>query len=303
MKQLRGPATTLFSVRLSSFIFGNFILKTIQISLPNSLDNFILVEMCERLKAGHTVTMLFGGHSMLPLINGEGDTIQLRPLAAEEICIPGEVYLFQHEGHFIIHRLMRIEDGVLVFRGDNCYAFEHETRDNVLAKLISIEKADGTIVDCETDEWRNLSRKVLRRRQLKNTVIRYTNQGARKKWAVLYFVLLAVLMWAPLNGLAPILSNFIFGLRFDHFLHGIVFILCPFFLADWFDKRWLWVLIVALSVGLFTEFVQYLLPYRGFDVNDLIANCVGNTLGWLAILPFMIRHRKIVKTQVPKRRQ
>ena len=52
-------------------------MKTIQISLPNSLDNFILVEMCERLKEGQTVTMLFGGRSMLPLINGEGDKIQL----------------------------------------------------------------------------------------------------------------------------------------------------------------------------------------------------------------------------------
>ena len=49
------------------------------------------------------------------------------------------------------------------------------------------------------------------------------------------------------------------------------------------------VLAVAVLVGLFTEFVQYLLPFRGFDVNDLIANAGGNLIGWLAILPFMIR--------------
>jgi len=272
-------------------------LKTIQISLPNSLDNFILVEMCERLEAGHTVTMLFGGHSMLPLINGEGDKIQLRPLAEGEQCVPGEVYLFRHLGHYIIHRLMRIEDGVHVFRGDNCYAFERESRENVLAKLIVIEKPDGTIVNCETDEWRKHSRKVLRRRQIKNTVIRFTNQNARKKWAVLYFVLLAILMWAPLNGLAPVLDNYIFGLRADHFFHALVYLACPLFLADWLDKRSGWILVVALLVGLFTEAVQALLPYRGYDVNDMIANCVGNLLGWLAILPFLLRHSRIMKKQ------
>lgn len=272
-------------------------MKTIQISLPNSLDNFILVEMCERLKAGHTVTMLFGGHSMLPLINGEGDKIQLRPLAEGEQCVPGEVYLFRHLGHYIIHRLMRIEKGVHVFRGDNCYVYEREDRENVLAKLIIIEKPDGTIVNCETDEWRQLSRQVLRRRKIKNTFIRFTNQSARKKWAVVYFVLLAVLMWAPINGLAPVLDNYIFGLRADHFFHALVYLAAPFFLADCLDKRWGWILLVSMLVGLFTESVQALLPYRGFDVNDLIANCIGVLLGCFALLPFIIRHRRNVKKQ------
>jgi signal peptidase I len=217
-----------FSALLNSRFFSEGVpLKTIQISLPNSLDNFILVEMCERLKEGQTVTMLFGGRSMLPLINGEGDKIQLRPLAEGEKCVPGEVYLFRHLGHYIIHRLMWIKGDDYVFRGDNCYAYEHEGRENVLAKLIVIEKPDGTQVNCETEEWRSLSRKVLRRRKIKNTVIRFTNQGARKKWSILYFVLLAILMWAPLNGLAPVLNNYIFGLRADHFLHATVFLFCP----------------------------------------------------------------------------
>ena len=91
--------------------------RTIHISLPNSPDNFLLVEMCERLKAGQTVTMLFGGDSMLPMINGNGDKIRLRPLDADEKCIPGKVYLFFDGNHYIIHRLMRISNGVYDFRG------------------------------------------------------------------------------------------------------------------------------------------------------------------------------------------
>ena len=270
-------------------------MKTIEISLPNSPDNFILVEMCERLKAGHTVTMLFGGVSMLPLINGGGDKIQLRPLAADEQCKPGEVYLFFYQNHYIIHRLMNIKDGMHNFRGDNCVNYEHVTRDQVLAKLIAIEKKDGTLVDCESDEWRRISRKVVLRRTIKNILPRLLGQQARRRWSVVYFVLLAILMWAPLNGVGLALNNYIFGLRLDHLLHASVYLFCPLFLADWLDKRAGRILAVAVLIGLITESVQALLPFRGFDINDLVANCLGNLMGWLAILPILIRHQKLIR--------
>ena len=38
--------------------------------------------------------MLFGGVSMLPLINGNGDKIKLRPLKDAEACVPGTDNLF-----------------------------------------------------------------------------------------------------------------------------------------------------------------------------------------------------------------
>lgn len=273
-------------------------MKTIEISLPNSPDNFILVEMCERLKAGHTVTMLFGGTSMLPLINGRGDKIQLRPLAANEECKPGEVYLFFYQNHYIIHRLMTIKRGMHNFRGDNCVNYEHVMRDNVLAKLVAIEKVDGTIVDCESDEWRRISRKVVFRRTCKNIIPRLVGQQSRRRCAVVYFILLAILMWAPLNGMGLALNNYIFGLRLDHLLHASVYLFCPLFLADWLDKKYGWILLAAILIGLITESVQALLPFRGFDINDLVANCLGNLLGWLAILPLLIRHQKIVNKRI-----
>ena len=255
--------------------------------------------MCERLKEGQTVTMLFGGRSMLPLINGEGDKIQLRPLAEGEKCVPGEVYLFRHLGHYIIHRLMWIKGDDYVFRGDNCYAYEHEGRENVLAKLIVIEKRETLHIG------------GLRPRKRPEVGVFHTGKHQPSKVpgggimllrieavrSILYFVLLAILMWAPLNGLAPVLNNYIFGLRADHFLHATVFLFCPLFWADWLNKRWGYVLLVAVLTGLFTELVQALLPYRGYDVNDLIANCVGIFLGWLAILPVMIRHRRIMRNR------
>ncbi|MBR3725334.1 MAG: VanZ family protein [Bacteroidales bacterium] len=264
-------------------------MRTIQISLPNSPDNFLLVEMCERLKAGQTVTMLFGGASMWPMINGNGDKIRLRPLDADEECKPGKVYLFFDGNHYIIHRLMRIKKGVHDFRGDNCFKHEYVHRDGVLAQLMTVIRPDGTEVDCEGDWWRKRSRKVVLRRSARNLIYRVASRKARRKWSVLYFVLLAVLMWAPLNGLGLPLNNYVFGLRLDHLLHGLVFIPCAFFLMDWLRRRQWTVLGVAILIGLITEFGQYLLPFRGFDVNDLIANFGGSFLGWLAILPFMLR--------------
>lgn len=272
-------------------------MRTLHLTLPNSTDNFILMEMCERLKAGQTVTMLFGGVSMLPLINGRGDKIRLRPLAADEKCVKGEVYMFLYQNHFVIHRLMNVKGSDHDFRGDNCFNHEHVTRENVLAKLIAIEQVDGNVVDCESDDWHRKSRKVVLRRSAKNNFMIMKSPTFRSRLAVLYFVLLAALMWAPINGLGIALDNYILGLRADHLLHASVYLFCPLFLADWFDKRWWRVLFTALSVGVVTEFGQMLLPFRGFDVNDLMANCVGNILGWAAILPLMKRHRRIMKNK------
>lgn len=275
-------------------------METVQISLPNSPDNPLLIEMCERLEAGMTVTMLFGGRSMLPMINGEGDKITLRPLEKEEACVPGEVYLFKYCNHFVIHRLMRIEGGVHVFRGDNCVNYERVGRENVLAKLMTVIQPNGNEIDCEGEWWHKRSKQVLRRKRLRTAVVRMLSPKARNVWSVLYFILLAVLMWAPLNGLGIPLNRFIFGLRLDHLLHASVFLLCPLFLVDWMRwKKW-GILVVALLIGLFTEYVQYLLPYRGFDINDLVGNCIGNTLGWLALLPILVWHaRRVSRRQRP----
>ena len=90
-------------------------------------------------------------------------------------------------------------------------------------------------------------------------------------------------MWAPLNGIGIPLDNYIFGLRADHLLHASVFIPCTLFIMDVIGKRWL-VWFAAVGIGLLTEGVQWLLPYRGYDVNDLIANALGVTLGWVVIL-------------------
>lgn len=267
-------------------------METRQITLPNSPDNFLLQEMCERLKNGVSVRIAFGGRSMLPMINGNGDKIHLAPIAEGEKLRPGEIYLFTHANHFIIHRLLRIKDGEYIFRGDNCSSCEHVQRNAVLARLTALERPDGTMLSTDSREWRRRSLFVSKRRSLFNMLGRMFGSKNRKWESIVYFVCLAILMWAPLNGVGIPLNNFVFGIRLDHLLHASVYLVCPFFLLDILHRRKKPILLVAMVIGICTEFVQYILPWRGFDINDLIANFLGSFLGWLALLPYFRRLKR-----------
>jgi VanZ family protein len=259
------------------------------ILLPNRPDTFLLAAMREQLQEGHEVRIAFGGISMLPLISGTSDIIRLRPLREEEEPVAGDVYLFCHLGHHIVHRLLRREDDIYVFRGDNCYGCERVRRQDILARLTLVEHPDGTSVSTDSATWHEASRRVVRRRDVKNFFIRWLGREKRKVYSVVYFILLALLMWAPVGGLGVPLDNFIFGIRLDHLLHASIYLLCPAMLVDILRCRRGRILLTAIAIGLLTEGVQYLLPYRGFDINDLVANALGALLGWLAILPYLRR--------------
>ena len=80
------------------------------------------------------------------------------------------------------------------------------------------------------------------------------------------------------------LNNYILGLRADHLLHASVFLPMALFFIDLAPRRRWWLLwLLSCLIGIVTESVQWLLPYRGFDINDMVANFIGVSLGWLAV--------------------
>ena len=166
---------------------------------------------------------------------------------------------------------------------------EHVRCDDVKARLKSVEHADGSVDDCDTTSWRRRSRRVVLRRSLINMFRGLLSSSGRRWMRWVYFSLLIVLMWAPLGFVGLPLNNFVFGIRLDHLIHASVYLPCAFFLMDYaFLRRRgrhlgaaVW--IFGVAIGLVTETVQYLLPYRGFDINDLVANFLGVTLGWIII--------------------
>lgn len=258
-----------------------------QIVFPNSIDSFIIDEMCQRLAEGLTVRISFGGRSMLPLIDGCTDIILLEPLSGE--IRVGDVFLFRFNGRCVIHRLLRVDGDIFVFRGDNCMNKERVRRKDVVARLKAVEHGDGTVDDCDSSSWRRRSRRVALRRSVINAFRRLLSRHNRRWMRWLYFALLLVLMWAPMGFVGVPLNNFVFGIRLDHLLHASVYLPSAFFLMDFFSnssrgrRPRVAVWAVGASLGVVTETVQYLLPYRGFDINDLVANFLGVTLGWIII--------------------
>lgn len=75
-----------------------------------------------------------------------------------------------------------------------------------------------------------------------------------------------------------------FGKGWGHFISGIVR-----FKEENLVHIILKAAIIAGSYGVFIEVVQYYIPYRTFDVVDMLVNFTGAFLIF-AILPFLIRH-------------
>lgn len=227
-----------------------------------TIDNEIFFALVEdRLATGEQVKIPLVGTSMQPTLI-EGDVLLLE--AMKGLPAVGDVVLFRHKGRHLLHRIIAINGDSYTMRGDNCVTVEVCKRADIVAKLVSVEK----------------------RHRLKHIAVRWLGRIGRKQLRPWYFAFLAVLMWAPLNGLGIPLDNYILGLRADHLLHASVFIPCALFLWDIVANnriKWL-VWLMAVVVGLFTESVQYLLPYRGFDISDLVANFLGVTLGFVVIL-------------------
>jgi len=95
------------------------------------------------------------------------------------------------------------------------------------------------------------------------------------------YMLVALL---PLNNVGSALkNNYTLGLRWDYAIHTIFHIPLPFLLnqsiknQNKFSK--LYVMLIGLTIAMITEIMQYYISYRSFNINDLVANCIGVLLG------------------------
>lgn len=259
------------------------------------IDSQILYALAEeKLAADERVWMAFSGTSMLPTLRAS-DTILLEPLHDEPRV--GDVLLFHNHGHRVVHRLVETKGETYILQGDNNIGTEQVHRNDLLAKLVRVKHRDGREVEVASRTWQRAGRLRLLISALRRLSARWLGKRGRRQLRPWYFALLAFLMWAPLNGVGIPLDNYILGLRADHLLHASVYIPCTLFLMDLYKRlgtkgqKWaVWA--TAVCVGLLTEWGQYLLPFRKFDINDLIANAIGVTLGWLVLLIFLRCYRR-----------
>jgi len=109
---------------------------------------------------------------------------------------------------------------------------------------------------------------------------------------LLYAYILAILALValPLNTASELNNITILQLRGDYFFHILMFLPWAFFSGVFNIKKSYW-LLIGLLFAAGSEALQYLLPYRAYNVNDLLANILGILVGFTLVFLINIRKR------------
>lgn len=117
-------------------------------------------------------------------------------------------------------------------------------------------------------------------------------QLVSKKWLLSsYLIIILLLVILPLNTSSELNNITILQLRGDYFFHILMFLPWAFFRQATAFKILPW-LMLGLLFAAGTEGLQYLLPWRAFNVNDLLANGLGVLLGFLIVSLFFVKSLK-----------
>jgi glycopeptide antibiotics resistance protein len=96
----------------------------------------------------------------------------------------------------------------------------------------------------------------------------------------LYFFGIILLITLPVNKSGSLNNITVVHMRGDYFFHILTFFPWAFFGLMMKKNLWLW-LLPGLLFAFGTELLQLALPWRRFNINDLIANGAGIFLGTL----------------------
>ena len=107
-----------------------------------------------------------------------------------------------------------------------------------------------------------------------------------------YLAGMLLLVGLPLNDTASsfLTNNYVVRIRMDYLLH--VFLFLPFLLffkLAYPVSKAIWLVLMGIFFAGFCEGIQYLLPYRSFNINDLIANIAGVIFGLILIIPAVLK--------------
>jgi len=91
------------------------------------------------LKEGYAVKLTVTGNSMFPFLLNE-ETVRIAPVDQSKLKV-GDILVFKSKGHFIAHRLIRIEknDAVFITKGDFCLHKDAPfTKEQILGKITRV---------------------------------------------------------------------------------------------------------------------------------------------------------------------
>ena len=123
-------------------------IKTIQMR-----NDVLLPFVVEQLQAGHTVTLPLRGRSMRPFLEDGRDKALLKAIDHPQVndAVLAEIT----KGHFVLHRIIKIDGQQVTLRGDGNLNVEHCMLDDIRAKAIGFyRKGRNKLDSTESRKWR-----------------------------------------------------------------------------------------------------------------------------------------------------
>lgn len=122
-----------------------------EVFLPFVVEQLYLVE-------GKTVTLPLRGRSMRPFLEDGRDKALLIAARQKELCVGDAVLAEISAGHYVLHRIIRIEGKQVTLRGDGNLNVEYCNLSDIKAKTIGFYRKGNKNID-KTDgiKWRTYS--------------------------------------------------------------------------------------------------------------------------------------------------
>ena len=117
-------------------------------------NNILLRHISDSLKNGHKAVLRIKGESMYPFLRNTRDLVVLKTPCANELK-PGAIFLFQWEGRYIFHRLIKIKNGEYWMRGDHNRTYELVIAEDIIGIVEQVRRNGGeSIINCRSLRWR-----------------------------------------------------------------------------------------------------------------------------------------------------
>ena len=96
-------------------------------------------------------------------------------------------------------------------------------------------------------------------------------------------MILLLLSTLPLNGTNSVLNNsYTLNIRWDYLIHALLYIpMIPLLSYYKVKMGTINIILIALILAISLEAIQYIIPWRTFNVNDLVSNILGVGIGFV----------------------
>jgi VanZ family protein len=103
-----------------------------------------------------------------------------------------------------------------------------------------------------------------------------------KLFTWIYLLVLVLGSVLPINSGTTLNDNYLVEVRSDYLIHFLILLPLPLMLSLSLSANtglWIRVTLLGMLIVVFCEGIQWFIPYRTFNINDLLANGIGALIG------------------------